>query len=478
MEQLKKKLEEQSEALLGVTKKASSFFPKQYIESTAQRIGSLLKLSRTNPKAVVGAGTIILLFLFWIFSDNTSSPKEVDSSNSYQDQEQRPEISGVKQAVDPRAKWTAEISNDIRSIKELVNKQSEENKSKINRLTGEIEQLKQKATDVAIDNAGLVDDFGEVEERGEQEQLVRVKGNSGNNQPTYHEPPPLLIQRPIRRKLGHIKIPVSRLNKDVKDYITTGSFARAVLLTGVVAGTGTQVASSPSPVLVRLTDHAIFSKAYKTEQIKEAILIGSCVGKANSDRAECRVETLSLVNRNGQIIEKQVEGWLIGEDGRPGIRGVVVDKSSDLLRMSILTGMLSGMSQFFQNQATSSVYPISPFIGQQNALGATDSLKAGGFAGMSNALEKVADYGIRRAEQLTPVIVIASGREIDVVFKKGFSLKLDDDTNFTNNQLQNKSAEHEGDIRSMSPMQTKFLDTEDLKEDSDQNSHSPSQRGF
>lgn len=196
-----------------------------------------------------------------------------------------------------------------------------------------------------------------------------------------------------------------------------------MLLTGVVVGTGTNNAASPEPIMIRLVDTAIFSKGYKTEQIKEAILIGSCSGDISSERAKCRLETVSLLNSHGEIIEKPVEGWLIGEDGRPGIKGIVVDRSSDVARMAVLNGVLGGIAQFFQNQATNSIFPVSPITGQQNALKAADSLKAGVYSGTGNALEKLADFAIKRAESMSPVIVVASGRVIDVVFRKGFDLR-------------------------------------------------------
>ncbi len=62
----------------------------------------------------------------------------------------------------------------------------------------------------------------------------------------------------------------------------------------------------------------------------------------SSEWAKCRLETVSLLNRNGKIIEKSVEGWLIGEDGRPGIKGIVVDRSSDVARMAVLNCVLAG----------------------------------------------------------------------------------------------------------------------------------------
>ncbi|WP_371253776.1 hypothetical protein [Orientia tsutsugamushi] len=77
-----------------------------------------------------------------------------------------------------------------------------------------------------------------------------------------------------------------------------------------------------------MLDTAILYDKYKTDQIKKAILIGSCNGEIPSEIAICRIETLSVVNKQGDIIEKQVECWLIGEDGRSGFKGIVVDKSS------------------------------------------------------------------------------------------------------------------------------------------------------
>ncbi|KJV57484.1 bacterial conjugation TrbI-like family protein [Orientia chuto str. Dubai] len=90
---------------------------------------------------------------------------------------------------------------------------------------------------------------------------------------------------------------------------------------------------------------------YKTDQIKKAILIGSCNGDVASERAKSRLGTLSVINNTGDIIEKKVEGWLIGEDGRPGIKGMVVEKSSNAVRMAALNGVFSSIAKFLQAKA-------------------------------------------------------------------------------------------------------------------------------
>lgn len=357
----------------------------------------------------------IIVFLFWVFVG--ASKKELDKTDK---KIIRPEIRSVRDAVDPRAIWVDNISKQIESISSkfeaALKERAELNQASINLLQKEIEDIK-----------------------AQNFQAVRIKEENNSSievvEENHEEKKPL-------PNLVHLHLDTQNIAvKNTDDYVISGSFARAVLLTGIVAETGTDSASSPQPVLLRLVDVGIFSKGYRTEQIKEAILIGSCYGNISSERSICRLETLSLMNNENKIIEKPVEGWIIGEDGRPGIKGDVVDKSSNITRLAVLNGILGGMAGFFQSQAQSSIFPISPISGQTNALNGIDSLKAGGASGVGNALQKLADYAIKRAEQMSPVIVIGAGRTVDIVFKKGFYLKDENIlTDNVNNQVQSISS--------------------------------------
>jgi conjugal transfer pilus assembly protein TraB len=180
-----------------------------------------------------------------------------------------------------------------------------------------------------------------------------------------------------------------------------------------------------------------------------------------------------LVNKEGKIIEKgKVEGWVMGEDGRSGIKGMVVDKSSDVARMAILSGILSGLSQFMQNQAMNGKVLALPIGGSSNGknLGAQDALKVGTFTGGSNAFDKLADYAIKRAEQMSPVIVIGSGRVVDIVFKKGFGLKSDNDGEIGSvkksgmEPMDNQPEWQEiSNLGAKNKLQQKFLNEEELQ---------------
>ncbi|SPM45274.1 conjugal transfer protein [Orientia tsutsugamushi] len=240
-----------------------------------------------------------------------------------------------------------------------------------------------------------------------------------------------MITKQSKLLYNHLSI-LGELNlskKNVENYVTSGSSARADLLIEVVVGTGTNSSALPEPIVLQLLDTAILYDEYKTDQIKKAILIGSCNGEISSERAKCRIETLSVVNNQGDIIEKKVEGWLIGEDGRSGIKGIVVDKSSKVVRMAALNGVFSSIAKFLQAKAIKPDMTTAPTLnimtpGQaQSELSVGDALQSGAYAGASNAFDKLADFAIKRADSMSPVIVVASGRVIDVVFKKGFDLR-------------------------------------------------------
>ncbi|WHQ46846.1 MAG: hypothetical protein MTP17_00370 [Candidatus Midichloria sp.] len=83
----------------------------------------------------------------------------------------------------------------------------------------------------------------------------------------------------------------------------------------------------------------------------------------------------------------------MGKNGRPEIKEIVIDRSSDVTRVAVFNRVLGGIAKFFQTQATNGIFPISPITGRQNALKAKSALK-GGISEAGNALEKLADFTI------------------------------------------------------------------------------------
>ncbi|CAO5681072.1 MAG: hypothetical protein HEEMFOPI_01436 [Holosporales bacterium] len=110
------------------------------------------------------------------------------------------------------------------------------------------------------------------------------------------------------------------------------------------------------------------------------------------------------------------------EDGANGMRGSVIDRSGSSMRNAFLGGFIGGMGEFLSDK-NSGVTKISPMgIMSQEALSETEMIKGGAGRGVGNAMEKLSDFYIKRAEQLQPVIEIEPGREIDVIFKSDFDM--------------------------------------------------------
>lgn len=225
-----------------------------------------------------------------------------------------------------------------------------------------------------------------------------------------------------RRKLLHLSSAnvSDNSNKSPDTYLPAGTYFKVVTAMGVVVSTGTNSSADPQPILLRIVDNGNLPGGLKGK-VKDAVLIGTCYGSASAERAICRLKTLSWRDKSNRNIEKPVEGWIASEDGVQGIRAKIIDRSSEIAREAFGAGLLSAASNFFKMEATSSVYPMTPF-GQTNALSKTDALKAAAGGGVGNALDKLAEFSIKRAESMSPVAYVASGRVLDAVLMRGVDL--------------------------------------------------------
>lgn len=377
---------------------------KDLKQKLALKTADFRKLLRKKPVliGIVAAG----IFILWIIGGGSKDAVSHSlSTSTVPFDKKESQMTGIKESVDPRDVWTAKLEQRLDSAnadwQKKLDKINEANDIESRKLQKELEELK-----------ALLLKQQEIMQRKELEDSLHQ-----SNLPTQSN---IVATKP--KSLGSFSKEYGSKKKNTKDYITSGSFARAVLMTGVVVGTGSNTQSNPEPVMMRLTDSGIFSKGKRTDQIKEAILIGDCSGDLSSERAKCRLQTLSLENYKGEIVERSIQGWIVGEDGRNGIKGIVVDKSSDMLRMAMLNGVLGGMSTFLQNQPTKSIFPISPMSEKQNAMSGIDQLKGGVANGAGDAFSKMADFVMERFNSMSPQIVIASGRQVDVVFQHGVDL--------------------------------------------------------
>ena len=214
-------------------------------------------------------------------------------------------------------------------------------------------------------------------------------------------------------------IPIAR---PTADYVSAGSYAEAVVLAGADASAGVQSQGDPRPVLLRLTSPAYGAAAdgvAETSGVEGCTVTAAAYGDLSSEKVYVRLQTMACVgDAPGTVIETAVAGFVAG-GGKAGVRGPVVSREGALVQKAFLSGVFSGfgqsVSQAFGPQAVLAGGGAAT-IGNQD-LG--DMGRAGLGAGVGTAGQEVSDYLIRRAEQYQPVIQLAAGTPVTVVFLEG-----------------------------------------------------------
>jgi conjugal transfer pilus assembly protein TraB len=198
------------------------------------------------------------------------------------------------------------------------------------------------------------------------------------------------------------------------------SFTRGTLLGGLDAPTGGQSQSNPHPVLIRLSDNSVLPNRFRGEY-RDCFVIAAGYGDISSERAYLRTENLSCVRADGATLEVKIQGSVYGEDGKVGMRGRLVTKQGQMLANALLAGVVSGIGQGLSTASTT--YSTSALGTIASASGA-DAYRAGIGSGVGKALDRLAQYYIKLAENTFPVIEVDAGREIDVVITKGVRIDV------------------------------------------------------
>lgn len=222
--------------------------------------------------------------------------------------------------------------------------------------------------------------------------------------------------------------------KPDEDYIPSGSFMRAVILGGIDAPTGNVSRDNPHPVLLRISDEARLPNLERKD-LRECFVLAAGYGDISSERALLRTERMSCRRDEGGYFDSQVRGFVVGEDGRAGVRGKLVTKQGQLLQRSLLAGIGSGLSDVFRTSYTerlrASTAANSSAVASSSSATVTvaqptydfgDYAAAGLASGTGTALGRLSDYYIALAERTHPIIEVGAGRTVDIVLQEGIDL--------------------------------------------------------
>ena len=205
--------------------------------------------------------------------------------------------------------------------------------------------------------------------------------------------------------------------KKANDLLITGSFARARLLNGVEAPTGGQANGNPVPMLLEIKDPAFLPNRYRSD-IKRCMVTANATGDLSSERVLVRLDRMSCITNSRGAIDVRVTGYVTGEDGKTGLKARVVTRSGQAIANALLVGTLSGLGEAVSLAAQDSTTNFAGTV--TNSV--NNPWRAGLGDGMKDAMDRVADYYLKLADKIFPVLEVDAGRDVDIVITQSSSI--------------------------------------------------------
>lgn len=363
----------------------------------------------------------VVLFLFFISlfvllslietNSDSNIKKEEESIEKQEGMEQKIELG--TNAVKGDIKWqnfleeSIEIEGktreeQIKTLKNILDRTKEENKEESER---EFSELKNRLSYALREIEAI-----KLENRNFQDEMASIKSDDQENVLSTE-----LDVININDNKRSIRTPVSSFN-----YIPATSYVKGKLLGGIVVSTSVNSSSEPIPVVIRLTSRGNLPRDFAVD-ISQCRLLASCYGDISSESAIIRAEELVCEDKEaGLMTTTKVAGVIYGDDGANGIRGSVVSMSDKHLKNVAIGGVLSGFANTAKGQDGLNFSALG--VASTKQKGIKEMAEDGVLKGVSGAAEKLADYHIKLAENISPVILVPGGTEVNVVFTKSVEI--------------------------------------------------------
>jgi hypothetical protein len=209
--------------------------------------------------------------------------------------------------------------------------------------------------------------------------------------------------------------------KSSNNYVPETSFVTGYLLGGLRVSTGLNAPNeNATPVVIRLTEAGNLPKNFAIN-IATCRILGSSYGDLSSESAIIRAERMICTDPVNELVTTtDIAGVVHGPDGANGIKGKVIATSDKHIKNAMMGGIISGLANSAKGQDAMTLTGLGAINGKKKGFG--QMAGEGLLSGTSNAAEKIAEYYLRQAEAMSPVLVIPGGVKVNVIFTKGFYL--------------------------------------------------------
>lgn len=374
----------------------------------------------------------LLMFLSIIIVLFSQGKKEEQKIKFYEPKKIK--LSNASTAARAEDRWLEKSENEIEDLQsrlEFVQKENSDLKEQIKTINENIADLTRIAAEDKLQSSGNVKigyrEDNSLIQKVEKKQFQDpfLGGNLSNSQSDNFE-----LSNSLPRGIMSVSILETTDDsvqeyKNTENYLPAGSYAPAILTSGVEASVGISSQSDPRPVLFRVTDYAtgpIFEGEKQRIDIRGCTVTGAASGDLSSEKVYIRLLKMTCARGEKELIELDVEGYAAAL-GRSGIRGPVISREGDFVTKSFFAGLVGGIGNGVATKlATNNSFADGVLTSEISS----SDIAASGFAdGLSNSADMLSEYLINRAEQYQPVISIPAGIAVELVFHTGVSLKED-----------------------------------------------------
>jgi conjugal transfer pilus assembly protein TraB len=380
--------------------------------------------------SMLGAGGVVVLFAIAIVStgDNKGASRDVrqtrlENALMPEDGGRELGLAGVSRGQQELSQQSRELENKVERLSQQLDRLQTSNgaQSQAQRMEAELESLRNELAALKVEGArarpnpeapqvpgiGAAPAAAQVAPPPPPAAEIRSVGGT----PTAASGSAAAPQRSNAEVLAERE--EERAKSETENYLPSGTMITGVLLTGIDAPTGRAALRDPLPVLLRVKREAVLPNRYRADY-KECFMLLEAVGDLPSERAMMRTNGMSCVRQDRTVIDVPLQGFAVGEDGKAGLRGLVVSKQGQAISKAMLAGFADGVSRAFggnnnqMSQLGGGELPSGSDIGTSGVMG-----------GASSALDRIAQHFLDLAEQLHPVIEIDSGRQVTVILTQG-----------------------------------------------------------
>lgn len=219
---------------------------------------------------------------------------------------------------------------------------------------------------------------------------------------------------------------------DTRSYLPPGSVLSFMAVSGINAPTSESTQKNPMPVLLRVKGEAIMPNGFRTD-LSDCVVIANAYGQMADERAMMRTERISCIRSDGKAVEADIKGTVMGEDGKPGLRGRLVSKSGEVIAQMMKVGALNTLGQMGVAVAGTANVGHNSSDGGGNTFNfgtggaANQAVLTSAANGINDIFGRIAGIYEQYARQTFPVIEINPMRTGDILITEGIALDYEKD---------------------------------------------------